>query len=238
MILGYHFRLIPSIKIRRQLWQPLSSNLNSSCLIPPNARLLFLFTTTNYFYIMARRVRTGCVTCRKRRVKCDERRPACERCRNANFECEGFEAPRKISSLARRDSSSPEASSPERVLELPWRQSTWRPNQLPLYHHFITSTVVRLFRVDHVSFWRDRVAQMSFNIESVYEALLAVGAAHRAILLSCSGDNRKEIMRCKVLGFGAYGRTLRLLATNMSRDTANDPWPVLIVLVLCTYFEV
>ncbi|PON24089.1 hypothetical protein TGAM01_v207100 [Trichoderma gamsii] len=41
-----------------------------------------------------RRTRTGCLTCRARRVKCDERKPACNRCAIANVECAGY-APRR-----------------------------------------------------------------------------------------------------------------------------------------------
>ncbi|CAI6337554.1 unnamed protein product [Periconia digitata] len=34
-----------------------------------------------------RRTRSGCYTCRQRRVKCDENRPQCERCRKGNRDC-------------------------------------------------------------------------------------------------------------------------------------------------------
>ncbi|KAB8339148.1 hypothetical protein FH972_022084 [Carpinus fangiana] len=34
-----------------------------------------------------KRVRTGCLTCRKRRIKCDERLPACVRCSKGRREC-------------------------------------------------------------------------------------------------------------------------------------------------------
>lgn len=190
---------------------------------------------------MIRRVRTGCKTCRRRRIKCDEGKPICDRCRTANFHCEGFEAPRTTSkALVKRSSSSRRDVFPrdELVQELPWRQPNWRQEQLPLYHHFVTSTVDRLFRVDHVSFWRNQVAQMSFGDDTVYEAVLAVGAAHRASLLSCSIGDTREVARCKVLGFKAYGRALRLLATNLVQNAVSDPWAVLIVLLLCAYFEV
>ncbi|KAF8855638.1 hypothetical protein BDZ45DRAFT_692411 [Acephala macrosclerotiorum] len=33
---------------------------------------------------------TGCNTCLRRRVKCDERRPACERCQKSGYECKGY----------------------------------------------------------------------------------------------------------------------------------------------------
>ncbi|KAK9574118.1 hypothetical protein V6Z77_000936 [Aspergillus fumigatus] len=34
-----------------------------------------------------KRTRSGCFTCRSRRIKCDEARPVCERCRKGNREC-------------------------------------------------------------------------------------------------------------------------------------------------------
>lgn len=36
-----------------------------------------------------RRLRTGCLTCKKRRLKCDESKPACLQCRRTHLECEG-----------------------------------------------------------------------------------------------------------------------------------------------------
>ncbi|PMD38454.1 hypothetical protein L207DRAFT_531343 [Hyaloscypha variabilis F] len=36
------------------------------------------------------KVKTGCVTCRNRRVKCDETRPSCLRCRKYGTECGGY----------------------------------------------------------------------------------------------------------------------------------------------------
>lgn len=36
------------------------------------------------------RARTGCITCKRRHVKCDEARPHCSNCRNGNRVCEGY----------------------------------------------------------------------------------------------------------------------------------------------------
>lgn len=197
------------------------------------------------------RARTGCITCRKRRIKCDEGRPSCDRCRNANFRCEGYkglqivhsERPRrKAPNLPPSGSSSPRSNtlSPHMVEELPWRQTNWRRDQLPLYHHFVTSTVKRLFPVGHLSFWRDRVAQMSFGADGVYEALLAVGAAHRTALLSCSDVGVQERRSLQVHGLRAYGNAIKFLATDLQaqQEVQAEPEAILIVLLLCTYFEV
>ncbi|KAF5022640.1 hypothetical protein F66182_5316 [Fusarium sp. NRRL 66182] len=37
------------------------------------------------------KVRTGCVTCKKRHVKCDERKPHCGNCTRNNRQCEGYQ---------------------------------------------------------------------------------------------------------------------------------------------------
>ncbi|KAI1376541.1 hypothetical protein F4677DRAFT_81224 [Hypoxylon crocopeplum] len=39
------------------------------------------------------KVRTGCTTCKNRRVKCDERKPFCARCEKSGYVCAGYENP-------------------------------------------------------------------------------------------------------------------------------------------------
>lgn len=41
--------------------------------------------------IIKRRTRTGCLTCRKRRIKCDERKPHCFNCERLKKLCLGYE---------------------------------------------------------------------------------------------------------------------------------------------------
>lgn len=46
--------------------------------------------------IIKRRTRTGCLTCRKRRIKCDERKPHCYNCERSKKICLGYEDLTKI----------------------------------------------------------------------------------------------------------------------------------------------
>lgn len=41
--------------------------------------------------VIKRRTRTGCLTCRKRRIKCDERKPHCHNCERSKKLCLGYE---------------------------------------------------------------------------------------------------------------------------------------------------
>ncbi|KAF5637744.1 C6 zinc finger [Fusarium sp. NRRL 52700] len=44
------------------------------------------------FYRLSKpKVRSGCLTCKTRRVKCDEGKPACARCIRGDFVCDGYE---------------------------------------------------------------------------------------------------------------------------------------------------
>ncbi|KAK9240561.1 hypothetical protein V1525DRAFT_395344 [Lipomyces kononenkoae] len=40
--------------------------------------------------VVRRRTRTGCLTCRKRRIKCDEAKPKCSNCTKSRRVCEGY----------------------------------------------------------------------------------------------------------------------------------------------------
>jgi len=68
---------------------------------------------------------------------------------------------------------------------------------------------------------------MSYDVDIIHEAILAVGAVHRASL------GGQEALRFKVLGFRAYGNVLKRLPNQLTESLTT-----LIVLVLLTYFEV
>jgi hypothetical protein len=68
-----------------------------------------------------RRGRTGCLTCRARRIKCDEEAPQCRRCVAANVACAGYEqrrvvVPVRSQDRARRRSQMASLLSPSRSL--------------------------------------------------------------------------------------------------------------------------
>ena len=51
--------------------------------VPPNNR-------SEEERVIKRRTKTGCQTCRIRRIKCDEGKPECNNCIKSNRKCEGF----------------------------------------------------------------------------------------------------------------------------------------------------
>ncbi|KAI0977255.1 hypothetical protein F4678DRAFT_7690 [Xylaria arbuscula] len=49
------------------------------------------------------KARTGCLTCKRRKVKCDEAKPACARCLRSGHRCAGYEEAGVSASARRRD---------------------------------------------------------------------------------------------------------------------------------------
>ncbi|KAH8812390.1 hypothetical protein F5884DRAFT_750700 [Xylogone sp. PMI_703] len=110
-------------------------------------------------------------------------------------------------------------------------------SNLEFYHHFVMVTAVRLFREDHIIFWRDTVAELAWNFDFVREAVTSLGAAHRAHLLYSSGDARSEIKRLQVIGYRSYSKALRSLGEYMYHINKDSSSIILTAIMLMTYFE-
>ncbi|PNP58302.1 hypothetical protein THARTR1_01817 [Trichoderma harzianum] len=211
------------------------------------------------------RVRTGCLTCRKRRVKCDELKPVCKRCIKANVICDGYQKKRSIpspkpaittpsyteaeteiasaSSIEPTASSSPESTryvpSPRSLLSAPIPSSprTRHRSELAFYHYFVTSTAPRLFDLEHITFWRDHVGSMAWGNDLVFEAVLAIGGTHQAHLLSASELTAESMIQSKVSGLHSYGEALRLMEAHTKRDGSTDMQSAIVAIVLLAYCE-
>lgn len=78
---------------------------------------------------------------------------------------------------------------------------------------------------------------MSYGVDIVYEALLAIGAMHRATLLACQHRDLQGAAQMKVLGLKSYGKTLQMLPSHLGSTSVPDILAIMAVLVLLAYFE-
>lgn len=79
---------------------------------------------------------------------------------------------------------------------------------------------------------------MSYGVDIVYEALLAIGAMHRATLLACQHRDLQGAAQMKVLGLKSYGKTLQMLPSHLGSTSVPDILAIMAVLMLLAYFEV
>lgn len=184
-----------------------------------------------------KRAKTGCFSCRKRRVKCDEAKPECERCKSANVHCEGYPAKKLLC-----------VNVPEKMLERSMSIYSAAPLDvgndallnagnvaLPFYHQFITQTVYAISGGTRQMFWREDVARMAWSTDYVYHAIISLAAMHKTCTDASFGRPSPAALR--MFALQNYQQAIKLLS-NDSNASALKPIQVLATLTLFSYFEV
>lgn len=133
----------------------------------------------------APRSRTGCLTCRARRKRCDSRRPQCENCTRLNLSCE-WQAQRKLVQDAISNlNSSPESEVSESVPSslgiwdtLPGEAGAERQHLLQYYvEAFVPSVSVA---TTPTSFYTSLYMPWAFQVDGMLDAILALSSAQLA----------------------------------------------------------
>ncbi|KAK3671148.1 hypothetical protein LTR78_008949 [Recurvomyces mirabilis] len=117
------------------------------------------------------KVRTGCTTCKIRRVKCDETKPACTRCTTTGRKCDGYYIPPRKN--ARKES--PEARAPSAPLERSLDTIKGTPTELMAIEFFQARAGPSLASYFDASFWTRLVLQISRVEPAIHYAIIAVG---------------------------------------------------------------
>ncbi|KAL5364929.1 hypothetical protein BJX96DRAFT_188195 [Aspergillus floccosus] len=135
------------------------------------------------------RGRTGCLTCRIRRIKCDEARPACSRCTSTGRSCDGYELE---SPIIRNHAMKRKGKRPLQPQKLATDCSTSlispnRPGLFPrlslpegqgfaFFRQHTAYEIPGMFKSPH---WEQLVLQLSHCEPCVLHAAVAVGIMHR-----------------------------------------------------------
>lgn len=140
------------------------------------------------------KTRTGCLTCKNRRVKCDETKPQCLRCVKGNFRCEGYADPKAwlfrpdsettdTANSSSSSSSSESSSSPPShdLIKVPslWADSVDTSARRAL-HYFGERAQPELatFTYAAASFWQDIIPQVYTTNSTIRNAVIAVASLH------------------------------------------------------------
>jgi hypothetical protein len=106
------------------------------------------------------------------------------------------------------------------------------------HHQYSYKTAALLFREDHLYFWRDHVLEAAWDTEFVYDAVVALGTMHRAVLLLSKHNDKWRGLDTKVIAFQAYGNVLRQISGLYGQHSSPHLEMMIAVLLLLTYFEV
>lgn len=126
------------------------------------------------------KVRTGCITCKIRRIKCDETQPACNRCTSTGRRCDGYLIlPRKQRSDCSKAVVSA-STTPERCLEV----VPGTADELRAQEFFFANSSPQLASYFDAAFWTQLVLQMSRSEAAIRHGVVAVSSFHRQRELS------------------------------------------------------
>lgn len=117
------------------------------------------------------RGRTGCRTCRIRRIKCDELRPICVRCSSTGRTCDGYETFLFSSVLAHRSISLRVDAVPNSSLNL----SSYEAQTFDFFRQRTVKEITGCFRSQ---LFERFLLQVSHQDPTILHAAAAVGAMH------------------------------------------------------------
>ncbi|PNP76683.1 hypothetical protein FNYG_10102 [Fusarium nygamai] len=164
----------------------------------------------------------GCLTCKKRRVKCDETKPSCRRCLFSKVSCLGYPigAP-----------PGPSLRAAEAAL-LSTRSPSRSPTSSLDRYVYLTCTVLsqgprRAKGEAEVLFWSYAVPQMIHSIPAVQAAAAAFGASYNEHMLR----SREGLATTR-----HYHQALRLVQNEVS-DLRNGALPCMVACILMAFTE-
>jgi len=139
------------------------------------------------------KVKSGCITCKTRRVKCDETKPACLRCQKSGRICDGY---------------APEPSPNRGLLELQPRipsailygpsvsiHTSLSEEEGKYFQLFTERTAHELSGFLDPTFWTRLVLQESHNVAAIRHAVIALGALSKSLETAPGPDLKVNVIQ-------------------------------------------
>ncbi|KIY00968.1 uncharacterized protein Z520_03634 [Fonsecaea multimorphosa CBS 102226] len=149
----------------------------------------------------------GCLTCKRRRIKCDEGKPSCQRCIKSNLKCSGYAAPKirlfdpaasstaSTSTVSPATSPGPSSGQEPTTLENTQPHSNPPPHPHPQGHALVprfgtqeesqsfqfflekTSELISVYSQPYL--WTVLLPQATWHQPSIKHSLIALASLHR-----------------------------------------------------------
>ncbi|KUJ20340.1 uncharacterized protein LY89DRAFT_730388 [Mollisia scopiformis] len=123
------------------------------------------------------KVKSGCITCKARRVKCDELKPACLRCQKFGRVCDGYlPEPSQSRGLIQLQPRIPSVTlyGPNTAIHTTEEESRY-------FQTFSEHTAYELSGYFDSAFWTRIVLQESHNVPAIRHAVVALGALTKSL---------------------------------------------------------
>ncbi|KAL3422631.1 hypothetical protein PVAG01_06787 [Phlyctema vagabunda] len=186
------------------------------------------------------KVRTGCITCKVRRIKCDEGKPNCHRCTSTGRKCDGYLILKKpLDDKLVSKKLWFEVGTPIPLpLPIVLKESYGSKQELRCFEFFLVHTAPTLSGWFDERFWRTQLPQVSHDEETIRHAMIAAASVHEqmemisdAIVGNWTPDNI-ELETRRRFALSQYNAAIASLRKRISENSD----PVEITLACCIVF--
>ncbi|KAI1500408.1 hypothetical protein F5X99DRAFT_386469 [Biscogniauxia marginata] len=134
------------------------------------------------------KVRTGCINCKSRRIKCDEGQPACLRCLKARLACRYDPSKlkpgdgRPLRAILPAAQLGLENDQNDPLLAATIKSSNLSATEAGYFDAFRNSVVQNLCLNGYTNLWSQTMLRESMRDECIRDCVLGIGALYRALL--------------------------------------------------------
>ncbi|KAF1974784.1 hypothetical protein BU23DRAFT_598108 [Bimuria novae-zelandiae CBS 107.79] len=180
-----------------------------------------------------RRTKTGCITCKIRRVRCDEQKPECNRCVSTGRKCDGYNPKDKKHIRAGSGEASSSSTSPE---PLPTQLKIALPREnvqeLRSYRFFLDVTAPAIAGVFEIDFWLTYIPRACHVDSAIWHAVVSLGAVHEASIHKCTATTYHGME----FALQQFNTAINYLVhSSPPCDTVEEKWRALTASVVFTY---
>ncbi|PMD40506.1 hypothetical protein L207DRAFT_459127 [Hyaloscypha variabilis F] len=169
------------------------------------------------------KVRTGCVTCKLRRVKCDEGKPFCLKCSTTGRQCDGYT----------HDSNRGLISPHSLFVDIQGDEQERRS-----FSFFRSKTALEIAGYFPSYFWETLILQASHEDPVVLHAVIALGSLHEVYQEAIPGlPENYELSKKREFAIEQSNKSMSLLRTHISTGAPRSGETVLIACLLFTCLE-
>lgn len=190
-----------------------------------------------------RRKRTGCITCRIRKIKCDETKPNCQKCTSTGRTCDGYSvlpfsrtelhaASQRSQSPAKTDGTSGQSSSliPRLVTDESFRTVA----EKRYFQFFRNCTVASTNLTVDSRFWDSLVLQACDAEPAIKHTILTLASYHNSVIAKDDRDiSRQHLAYSERQYQQALGEAKQLIETPSNKHIDR----ILMVCILFIVFE-
>ncbi|KAH7304172.1 hypothetical protein B0I35DRAFT_401502 [Stachybotrys elegans] len=169
------------------------------------------------------KTKTGCRTCRVRKVRCDEGKPDCVRCTSTGRTCDGYAS----SLISKSPSPSQDHGPPNATTDLKLILPRQSPQEVRSYRYFIEVTAPSLAGAFHADFWLAEVPRVCMSDAAIWHAVVSLGSAHEDFAQRGCAPGSEFTLR-------QFNSSIRRLTESRSPRFA-DRWRALTISTIFTY---